>query len=225
MPGTAGGTTIRKAAFPYQDLIDVNGSRNKFQPEYELIDTGIFDSNRYWIVEAHYAKADPDDLLMAITVTNAGPDTETLHVLPTAWFRNTWSWDYDSAKPVLGAAEAGPDGTAAVSIQHPFLGELELTADAGPDGTVPPVLFCENETNLARLYGVAPSTPYPKDGINDHVVSGAATVNPGRTGTKCAFWYQVTVPAGQTVELRVRLRPAAAKAASGATAAPVRHPV
>jgi hypothetical protein len=206
--------------FPYQDLIDVNGSRNKFQPEYELIDTGIFDSNRYWIVEAHYAKADPDDLLMAISVTNAGPDTETLHVLPTAWFRNTWSWDHDSAKPVLGAAEAGPAGTAAVSIQHPFLGELELTADAGPDGTVPPVLFCENETNLARLYGVAPSTPYPKDGINDHVVSGASTVNPDRTGTKCAFWYQVTVPAGQTVELRVRLRPAAAKAASGATAVP-----
>jgi hypothetical protein len=206
--------------FPYQDLIDVNGSRNKFQPEYELIDTGIFDSKRYWIVEAHYAKADPDDLLMAISVTNAGPDTETLHVLPTAWFRNTWSWDHDSAKPVLGAAEAGPAGTAAVSIQHPFLGELELTADAGPDGTVPPVLFCENETNLARLYGVAPSTPYPKDGINDHVVSGASTVNPDRTGTKCAFWYQVTVPAGQTVELRVRLRPAAAKAASGATAVP-----
>ena len=206
--------------FPYQDLIDVNGSRNKFQPEYELIDTGIFDSNRYWIVEAHYAKADPDDLLMAITVTNAGPDTETLHVLPTAWFRNTWSWDYDSPKPALGAAEAGPPDTAAVSIQHPFLGELELTADAGPDGTVPQVLFCENETNLARLYGVEPSTPYPKDGINDHVVSGAASVNPGRTGTKCAFWYQVTVPAGQTVELRVRLRPAARKAASGGTAVP-----
>ncbi len=209
-----------QATFPYQDLIDVNGSRNKFQPEYELIDTGIFDSDRYWVVEAHYAKAGPDDLLMAITVTNAGPDTETLHVLPTAWFRNTWSWDYDSAKPVLGAAEAGPAGTAAVSIQHPFLGELELTADAGPDGTVPQVLFCENETNLARLYGVEPSTPYPKDGINDHVVSGAATVNPGRTGTKCAFWYQVTAPAGQTVELRVRLRPTAGKAASGAAAAP-----
>jgi hypothetical protein len=205
--------------FPYQDLIDVNGSRNKFQPEYELIDTGIFESNRYWIVEAHYAKADPDDLLMAITVTNAGPDTETLHVLPTAWFRNTWSWDYDSVKPALGAAEAAPPGTAAVSISHPFLGELELTADAGPDGTVPQVLFCENETNLARLYGAEPSTPYPKDGINDHVVSGAATVNPERTGTKCAFWYQVTVPAGQTVELRVRLRLTARKAVSGGTAA------
>ncbi len=209
-----------QATFPYQDLIDVNGSRNKYQPEYELIDTGIFDSNRYWIVEAHYAKADPDDLLMAITVTNAGPDTETLHVLPTAWFRNTWSWDHDSPKPVLGAAEAGPPDTAAVSIAHPFLGELELTADAGPDGALPQVLFCENETNLARLYGTKPGTPYPKDGINDHVVSGTATVNPERTGTKCAFWYQVSVPAGQTVELRVRLRPAAGKAASGQTATP-----
>src|SRR5271155_2243151 len=109
-------------AFPYQELIDVNGSRNKFQPEYELIDTGIFDRDRYWIVEAHYAKADPEDLLLAISVTNAGPDTETLHVLPTAWFRNTWSWDHGAPKPVLGAAEAGPAGTGAVSIQNTSLG-------------------------------------------------------------------------------------------------------
>ena len=202
-----------QAAFPYQDLIDQNAARNRMQPEYELIDTGVFDSDRYWIVEVSYAKADPDELLMAISVTNTGPDAETLHVLPTAWFRNTWSWDHDSPRPVLGAAEAGTAGTAgtaAVSIGHPFLGELELIADSGPDGTVPQVLFCENETNTERLFGAEPVTPYPKDGINDHVIGGAPTVNPERTGTKCAFWYQVTVQPGQTAELRLRLRPAKA---------------
>ncbi len=210
-----------QAAFPYQDLIEANAARNRLQPEYELIDTGVFDGSRYWIVEVHYAKADPDDLLMAISVTNAGPDAETLHVLPTAWFRNTWSWD-GSPKPVLGAAGAGPaaaPGTPAVSIGHPFLGELELIAGAGPDGAVPQVLFCENETNIARLFGAEPVTPYPKDGINDHVISGAATVNPERTGTKCACWYQVTLAGGASAELRVRLRPQAATAVTSGAAA------
>ena len=203
MPGTAGVTTIRKRAFPYQDLIDQNGSRNKFQPEYELIDTGVFDSDRYWIVEVHYAKDDPDDLLMEISVTNAGPDADTLHVLPTAWFRNTWSWEVDGHKPTMAAA-----GDTSVGVEHPFLGQLELMADSGPDGAAPTALFCENETNTRRLFDVKPITPYPKDGINDHVVNGAPTVNPARSGTKCAFWYKVTVPAGETVELRLRLRPA-----------------
>jgi hypothetical protein len=189
--------------FPYQDLIDVNGSRNRYEPEYELIDTKAFDENRYWIVEVCYAKADPDDLLMAIQVTNAGPDTDTLHVLPTCWFRNTWSWDMDASKPAMAAVT-----DARVTIEHPFCGELELLADVGPDGATPTALFCENETNARRLFGSDSSTPYPKDGINDHVVGGAPTVNPERTGTKCAVHYQVTVPAGETVELRLRLRPA-----------------
>jgi len=190
-------------AFPYNDLVAVNGQRDRTQPEYELMDTGVFDGDRYWIVEVHYAKADPDDILMTIQVTNAGPDAATLHVLPTAWFRNTWSWEIGAPKPLLSAAS---DGT--VSIQHPFGGELQLLAGAGPDGAAPDPLFCENETNVARLFGAAPATPYPKDGINDHVVSGAATVNPDRRGTKCAFWYQVTVAPGATAELRLRLRPA-----------------
>jgi hypothetical protein len=190
--------------------IETNAARDRLQPEYELVDTGVFDSKRYWIAEVKYAKADPGDLLMAISVTNAGPDAETLHVLPTAWFRNTWSWDHDSPRPVLGAAEGGPPGLTTVSIQHPFLGELELIADAGPDRTVPSVLFCENETNTKRLFGSKPITPYPKDGINDHVIGGAPTVNPEGTGTRCAFWYQVTVQPGQTAELRLRLRPARA---------------
>ena len=106
----------------------------------------------------------------------------TVHVLPAAWFRNTWSWDTGAPKPVLAGA-----GGSAVTVEHPFLGSLELLAGAGPDGTSPVPLFCENETNLARLYGAAPITPYPKDGIGEHVISGAATVNPDQQGTKCAL--------------------------------------
>jgi hypothetical protein len=196
-----------QGAFPYQDLIQTNGARNRQQPEYELLDTGAFDDDRYWITEVHYAKAGPDDLLMKISLTNAGPDAQTLHVLPTAWFRNTWSWgDGQEAKPVLHAAQDSEYDTAAAIISHPFCGEMELIAAAGPDGTAPAVLFCENETNTQRLFGAAPITPYPKDGINDHVISGAATVNPDRTGTKCSFWYQVTVAGGASAELRLRLR-------------------
>ena len=199
-----------QAAFPYQDLIDQNRSRSRRQPEYELLDTGIFDESRYWITEVHYAKAGADDLLMSIQVTNAGPDTDTLHVLPTAWFRNTWSWDEGALRPSMAATGAG-----SVAVEHPFLGALELTGGPGPGGAAPSLLFCENETNTARLFGAEPVTPYPKDGINDHVISGAATVNPERTGTKCAFWYQVTVQPGATAELRLRLRPRPAKAARG----------
>jgi len=200
-----------QGAFPYQDLIDTNGGRNKYQPEYELLDTGAFDGNRYWNVEVHYAKADAYDVLMKITVTNAGPEAETLHVLPTAWFRDTWSWAPESAKPSMAATS-----DISVGIRHPFLGQLELLGEDGPDGVAPTVLFCENETNHQRLYGAEATTPYPKDGINDHVVNGAATVNPERTGTKCAFWYKVTVPPGETRVLRLRLRPTQTADAFGA---------
>jgi len=211
-----------QGAFPYQDLIDTNRARDRHQPEYELLDTGAFDGDRYWITEVTYAKASPDDLLIAISVTNAGPDTQTLHVLPTAWFRNTWSWgDSDSGRPEMTAdSPATADGPAAVRIVHPFGGNLELIAGNAPDGSEPAVLFCENETNVARLFGAAPLTPYPKDGINDHVTGGAATVNPDLTGTKCAFWYQLTVPAGQTAELRLRLRPAGQGSAAAGGPAP-----
>jgi hypothetical protein len=189
-------------AFPYEKLKTENGRRGKSDPEYELLDTGIFDGDRYWITEVHYAKADPTDVLMVVTVTNAGPETGTLHVLPTAWFRNTWSWDLGAPRPVMTAA-----GATSARVEHPFLGTLELFAGNAPDGTAPTLVFCENETNLRRLYGVAPATPYPKDGINDHVIHGAATVNPDRRGTKCAFWYRLEVPPGATAELRLRLRP------------------
>jgi hypothetical protein len=196
-----------QAAFPYQNLIEQNAARNRQQPEYELADTGVFDEGRYWIVEVRYAKAGPDDLLMAISVTNAGPDADTLHVLPTSWFRNTWSWGEDPDRPTLAAAQAAPAGAVAVSVDHPFVGPLELLAGAGPDGALPEALFCENETNVARLFGAAPETPYPKDGINDHVIGGEATVNPAKTGTKCAFWYRLTLAGGASAELRLRLRP------------------
>ena len=194
-----------QAEFPYQDLIAENGRRSRFDAEYELLDTGVFDQDRYWITEVCYAKEDPGDLLMAITVTNAGPSADTLHVLPTAWFRNTWSWDQDAPKPVIESA-----GETSARIGHPFLGALELLAGSAPDGTAPELLFCENETNGSRLFGVPSHTPYPKDGIGDHVIHGTATVNPGRRGTKCAAWYRLTVPPGGTAQIRLRLRPATA---------------
>jgi hypothetical protein len=189
-------------AFPYQSLLDENRRRGRSDLEYELLDTGVFDDDRYWIVDVCYAKNDPTDILMSIRVTNAGPDTELLHVLPTAWFRNTWSWDSDAAQPRLAATAAG-----VISIDHPFLGKLELLAGPAPDGVDPGLLFCDNETNVARLYGVPTSTRWPKDGINDHVVSGADSVNPARQGTKCAVWYRISVDPGQIIELRLRLRP------------------
>ena len=181
--------------FPYGDLVAENGRRGKLDPEYELLDTGVFDDDRYWIVEVHYAKADAHDLLMSISVTNAGPDTETLHVLPTAWYRNTWSWDADGDRPELRAR----DGR--LVTDHPFLGPLEISSDGEPS-----ILFCENDTNEQRLFGAPAATSFPKDGINDHVVSGAATVG-DTAGTKAAFWHRVTVEPGATAVVRIRLRP------------------
>jgi hypothetical protein len=193
-----------QAAFPYERLRAENSRRDRRSPEYEILDTGVFDSDRYWITDVTYAKSDDAaELLVEIKVTNAAQQPDTVHVLPTAWFRNTWSWDAScSAKPGLRAASA-----TAVDIDHPFLGQLELLGDAASDGTAPQPLFCENETNIQRCFGSPSQTSYPKDGINDHVVSGAATVNPAQQGTKCAFWYKLTVPAQQSVTVRLRLRP------------------
>jgi hypothetical protein len=186
-----------QSAFPYADLVAENGRRGKLDPEYELLDTGAFDNDRYWIVEADYAKDDPHDLLLTIRVTNAGPEADTLHVLPTAWYRNTWSWGLEGeTKPQLRL-----DGAARIVTDHPFLGNLELVAQGEPV-----VLFCENETNSDRLFGTPSSSPTPKDGINDHVVAGAATVARDE-GTKAAFWYRLTVDPGKTATVRVRLRP------------------
>jgi hypothetical protein len=133
-------------------------------------------------VDVHYAKADATDVLMTINVTNAGPGAEVLHVLPTLWFRNTWSWEAGATPPTLSASAAGT-----VAVAHPLLGDLELLPGPAPHGEQPELLFCDNETNLHRLYGVSTGSSWPKDGINDHVVGGADTVNPQRRGTKCAL--------------------------------------
>jgi hypothetical protein len=207
-----------QAEFPYAELVAQNASRDRSQPEYELADTGVFDDGRYWIVEVHYAKASPDDLLMRVTVRNAGPEPATLHVLPTAWFRNTWAWEPGSAKPALRAAPGGTDH-AAVAIGHPFVGNLELLAAAGPNGQLPALLFCENETNAPALFGSDPITRYPKDGIGDLVISGKPTVSAEHAGTKCSAWYQLTLDGGASAELRLRLRPAHAGTALPASAA------
>jgi len=205
-----------QAAFPYEQLRAENARRDRRSPEYEILDTGVFDQDRYWITEVAYAKSDDaQELLIEITATNVGEDADTLHVLPTAWFRNTWSWEDGAPKPGM---KLGPNG--AVEIEHPFLGPLELLADTADDGTVtnavtPTPLFCENETNAERLFGSPSETPYPKYGINDHVVGGAATVNPEQQGTKCAFWYRLTVQPGATARLRLRLRPKPTTGTSG----------
>jgi hypothetical protein len=206
-----------QAAFPYEQLIEENRNRSKFDPEFELLDTGVFDDDRYWIVEVHYAKATPTDILMRVTIRNRGPEEATLHVLPTLWFRNEWAWNPEGGKPGLTAAADG----ASIQANHAELGDYTLEVGAAPDGSRPRLLFCENETNLQRIDGVPSTTPYPKDGINDHVVSGAPTVNPDGVGTKAAAWFELTVPAGGSAELRLRLHKTAEASATarGAKAA------
>ena len=182
-----------QSEFPYADLIAENARRGQSEPEYELLDTGAFDDDRYWVVDVVHAKADAHDLLMEVSVTNAGPDTDTIHVLPHLWFRNTWSWDHDTVRPVMRAADERK-----VALHHSRFGELVWEVDTGPDGANPELLFCENDTNNRRLFGSEESPAYPKDAINDHVVGGEDTVNPVHVGTKCAAWYQLTIAPGET---------------------------
>src|SRR5713101_3411114 len=182
-----------QAEFPYGRVVEENAQRGKLEPEFELVDTGIFDEGRYWEITADYAKASPDDLLIRISVRNAGPETATLEVLPTLWFRNTWSLGSDPARPTI-TFEHG-----ALVAEHELLGTRILAGSGSPEA-----LFCENETNNERLFGAPSATPYPKDGINDHVVHGAATVNPQQTGTKAAFRYRLEVGAGETATIELR---------------------
>jgi hypothetical protein len=184
-----------QAAFPYDELVAVNGRRSREEPEYELIDTGVFDDDRFWAVTVDYAKAGPTDVCVVIRVSNRGPDAATLDVLPTLWFRNTWSWGLPN-RPVPWI-EGGPGRMVA---RHRSLGSLVLQAEGAP-----PALMCDNETNAQRLWGQPGTTLYPKDGINDHVLFGAPTVNPAGVGTKGAFHYRLTLAAGETREIRLRL--------------------
>ncbi|SLN52137.1 MGH1-like glycoside hydrolase domain-containing protein [Roseisalinus antarcticus] len=186
-----------QCAYPYADLIDENGRRKGSDPssqEYELLDTGAFDEDRFFDVEVEFAKRDTDDILIRITAKNRGPDPHRLCLLPTLWFRNTWSWDPDAPKPQLGAA-----GDSIVCVDHPEMAPHRLVC---PEADA--LLFCDNETNAARLYGVD-GPLYPKDGINDHVVSGAATVNPEQTGTKVAALYDRVIGPGETAVVTLRL--------------------
>ena len=192
-----------QAEFPYARLRQENANRTRDQPEFELLDTGVFDGDRYWQITADYAKAAPDDILIRIAARNAGPEPAELHILPTLWFRNRWSWGDGVAKPVI--RDASTEADCAVIAEDENLRAWKLVAGPDPAGHAPSLLFCDNETNIPKLFGGAASTPYPKDGVNDHVVNGTATVNPERRGTKMACWYRVTVGAGETVELRLRL--------------------
>src|SRR5216117_2401381 len=190
--------------YPYSDLVDTNRHRGKHEFEYELIDTGVFDDNRYFDVFVEYAKASPEDILVQLTVDNRGPEPATLHALPTLWFRNTWSWGDAAPRQALRQAAAGPAGSA-ITASHPDLGERVLYAEGAAS-----LLFTENETNTRRLVGVASRTPYVKDGINDYVVHGReASVNPEKTGTKASLYYTFEVPAGGSRTVRLRLTDAA----------------
>jgi len=195
-----------QAAYPYSDLVETNRGRNRDQAEYELLDTGVFDGDRYFDVFVEYAKAGPEDILVRITAANRGPDLAELHLLPTLWFRNDWSpWIADvsraAEKPNLKQIEAAA-GTSAVAATHPVLGEYTLRCE----GEVP-LLFTENETNHERLFpGIKNEDPYVKDGINNCVVQGhQGEVNPEKQGTKVAAHYRLKVGPGQSATVRLRL--------------------
>ena len=194
-----------QAEFPYARLREENARRAKHEREFELIDTGVFDGGRYWQITADYAKAAPRDICLRLSVCNAGPEAAELHVLPTLWFRNRWSWEAGIQRPTICAGPVEGNGAAGASAEEQKLGRWSFVASPGPNGALPQLLFCENETNFARVFGAASQAPYPKDGINDHVVAGAASVNPAQRGTKMAAWYRVTVRPGETIELRLRL--------------------
>ncbi len=189
-----------QAEFPYADLAAANRARTKSDPEYELLDTGIFDDSRYFDVVVEYAKATPEDLLMAVTVHNRGPDDAELHVLPTVWFRHTWSWAGAEERPSLRTV-TDVDGVSAVRAEHAVLGRRWFLADRAV-----PVLVTGNETNNERVFGSANETPYVKDGIDRAVVhQDGAAVDPTGVGTKAAMHYRLVVPAGASETLRLRL--------------------
>ena len=182
--------------FPYSDLVETNKRRSRREFEYELIDTGVFDADRYFDVFVEYAKADPEDILIRVTVYNRGPETAELHLLPTLWFRNTWSWDEDTAKPMLANSQDG-----GVLASHLQLGDRLLYYEGSPE-----LLFTENESNASRLWGQPNPSLYVKDAFHDYVISGKLeAVNPSRRGTKSATLYRLEVPTGDSKVVRLRL--------------------
>ena len=181
--------------FPYRDLVETNAKRSREDLEYELLDTGVFDDDRYFDVFVEYAKGDPDDLLVRISVHNRGPEPAKIHLLPTLWFRNTWSWDKDEIKPSVRAQ----DGIVLAS--HPKLGERVLYCDGGPE-----LLFTENESNAGRLWGQSNPSPFVKDAFHEFLIAGnKEAVNPSKEGTKAAAHYELEIPAGGSQIVRLRL--------------------
>jgi len=194
-----------QARFPYEPLKEENRRRTRSDPEYELLDTGVFDGERYFDVEVVYAKAGTDDLCIEIKVANRGPDPAPLHVLPTLWFRNTWSWGCEhegcEVKPRL--REVGP---GRVSCDHATLERMIWVVEPDGNRPMPPLLFTENETNVAALFGGANASPYVKDAIHAAVVAGRAdATNPEKKGTKVSAHHQLTLAAGEERTIRLRL--------------------
>jgi hypothetical protein len=184
-----------QAAFPYTQLVEENRRRGKDQPEFELIDTGVFKDNRYFDVFVEYAKGDVEDILIKITATNRGPERAALRVLPTIWFRNTWGWGGDDPRPDMRQVAGG------VELDHPSLGKRWLYCEGAPE-----LLFTENETNFKRLFGVDSPCACVKDGINDYIVNDRKdAVVPEPIGTKAAAHYKLEIPAGASVTIRLRL--------------------
>jgi hypothetical protein len=182
-------------AFPYEDLVRENARRGIGAPEFELLDTGVFDDDRYWDVVAEYAKAGPEDILLRITAHNRGPEAAELHLLPQLWFRNTWSWRAGAERPLL----EGQGGT--IRAMHPTLGEYHCQFEGAPA-----LLFTENDTNVTRLYGVEAPGRHFKDAFHERVIGGReAAVSAKPAGTKAAGWYRAMVPAGGSTVVRVRL--------------------
>ncbi|MGB6303408.1 MAG: glucosidase, partial [Acidobacteriaceae bacterium] len=189
-----------QAEFPYNNLIQTNRGRNRGDMEYELLDTGVFNEDRYFDVFVEFAKQSPEDLLIQISVSNRGPEPATLHVLPTLWFRNIWTWWPGTPKPLLRQL-SDKTGYQAIAASHADLGERYLYCQ----GDVP-LLFTENETNNERIFGQPNTSPYVKDGINNYVVNGKRqAVNPRQSGTKSSAHYQIGIGAGKTATIRLRL--------------------
>ncbi|HEX5472989.1 MAG TPA: glucosidase, partial [Lacipirellulaceae bacterium] len=179
-----------QAEFPYAHLLNENKRRTRQDPEYELVDTGIFDSNRYFDIEIEYAKHEPEDILIRISATNRGPDRVSLHLLPTLWFRNTWIWGRDLRRPSIAVGDSRPGNQLAMLFaKHWQLGEYVLYCSA-PDE----ILFTENETNAKRLFGAASAAPFVKDAFHEFVVAGKhSAVNPAAAGTKVAAYYTKSI--------------------------------
>ncbi|HVZ21919.1 MAG TPA: hypothetical protein VG871_12685, partial [Vicinamibacterales bacterium] len=188
-----------QAAFPYDDLLRENARRTRAMPEYELLDTRVFDEHRYFDVFVEYAKATPDDVLVRITVENRGPEEAALDVLPSIWFRNRWSWSPGVIRPVIEEGAAA-DGTRVFVLQEERYGRRYLYCEGAPQ-----LLFTENETNTQRIFGAPNRTPYVKDGIGEYVVSGkTGAVNPALRGTKAAARYCARIPAGGNAVFQLR---------------------